>query len=264
VTDALASFPVLQIPQWQTIPHLVHGFCTRRGGVSVRDCAELNLSFNVGDSPSAVEENWARVRARVDNLELVTMNQVHGETVAEIGTDGVPPGDADAMITAARGVGLCVLTADCVPILLVSPATGAVAAVHAGWKGTLRGVVVAALGSMTERMGARPDEILAAIGPAIGSCCYEVDRWIADDIESRWGGIAHATERYESDGTPKAKIDLAAVNAKLLNDLGVARERISKVGRCTACNVADFYSHRVASRSNATTGRQLSFIGWSH
>ena len=266
MTAAAARLPVLRNPAWEAIPDLVHGFGTRRGGGSVDEYAELNLSFKVGDAPSAVEENWARVRAAVGRqVDLVTMNQVHGTTVGEVGLDAVSPGDADAMVTRAPGVGLCVLTADCVPILLVAPAAGAVAAVHAGWRGTLGGVVIATLQRMVDRMGARPDGVLAAIGPAIGSCCYEVDRWIADDIESRWGGMADAIERYELSGTPKARVDLASMNAKLLVDTGVEPRAVARVGGCTACNVSDFYSHRVASRSStpAATGRQVSFIGWS-
>lgn len=234
--------------------------------MSAGEYAELNLSFKVGDARSAVEDNWARLRASVGGrFDLVTMNQVHGTSVGEVGPDAVSPGDADAMITRARGVALCVLTADCVPILLVSPAAGTVAAVHAGWRGTLGGVVVATLQRMVDRMGARPDGVWAAIGPAIGSCCYEVDRWIADDIESRWGAMAQAIERYELNGTPKARVDLGSVNAKLLADAGVQPRAVSRVGGCTACNVSDFFSHRVASRSSvpAVTGRQLSFIGWS-
>jgi YfiH family protein len=264
VTDSSPP-PVLEIPAWQQIPDLAHGFYLRRGGVSVGPYAELNLSFKVGDRDAAVRSNWNRVRARAgDRLEMVTMDQVHGDTVAEVGTAADSPGEADAMISTARGVGLCVLTADCVPVLLVAPKARAVAAVHAGWRGTSGGVVVSAVARMVGEMNVRPHDILAAIGPAIGACCYEVDAVIADDIESRWGSMPNAIRRYPRDAARKARIDLRAINANLLLAAGLEPGAVSRTGGCTSCDSDQFFSHRAACRGGAPkpTGRQLSFIGW--
>lgn len=264
LTDTSPLLSVLQIRAWQQIPNLVHGFCTRRGGISRGPYSELNLSYRVGDAASAVEENWSRVRAHtLGRLRLVTMNQVHGTRVAEVEAAAEPPGDADAMVTSAGGIGLCVLTADCVPILIVAPAARVVAAVHAGWRGSVGGVAVAALQHMTHQMGVRAGEVLAAIGPAIGPCCYEVDGLIADDIEARWGAMPDAIDRYQREGEAKAKLDLRVVNTKLLVDAGLGPETISQIGGCTACKSDQFYSYRAASQGGAAavTGRQLSFIG---
>jgi YfiH family protein len=265
VTDPSRSLPILTAPRWREIPQLEHGFFSRRGGVSSGDFAELNFSFKVGDAPPAVTENWARARAHLGGrLEFVTMNQVHGARVVEVASPVADPEEADAMVSSSPGAGLSVLTADCVPVLLVAPRARTVAAIHAGWKGTLAGVAVQTVTRMMQRSNLRPTEMLAALGPSIGPCCYEVDASIADQIESHWGSIPTAVRRYVLDGNSKARLDLRAVNVALLVRAGVDRDAIDVVGGCTACD-SRFFSHRRATgaRGAGVTGRQLSFVGWS-
>lgn len=266
MAEPLQRLPILTVPAWRRISGLEHGFCTRRGGVSGGPWAELNFSFKVGDAPADVERNWDRLRAHVDGrLRFVTMDQVHGARVLEVTAPDAAREEADAMISALPGAGLCVLTADCVPIILVSPQARLAAVVHAGWRGTVANVVVAALIQMLKRSDGRPAEVSAALGPAVGPCCYEVDASIADEIESRWGVMPGAARRYERDRIAKARLDLRAVNTKLLVDAGLDRQAIWQIGGCTACGSSEFFSHRAATAVDAVgrTGRQLSFVGWA-
>lgn len=264
--DRLAALPdripLLQVPSWSQISHLAHGFLGRRGGSSRGSYASLNLSYRVGDDPAAVDRNWQQARAlNGDRIRFATMTQVHGSRVVEV-TAPVALGEADAAITSASGVGLTVLTADCVPLLMVAPAAHAVAAVHAGWRGTLAGIAVEALRSLRATFGVAAAKTLVALGPAVGACCYEVDASIADQLEARWRGMSAAVQRYHHRGQVKARLDLRLANVLMLLAEGVPREHISLIGGCTSCLQADFYSHRSASRAGVATGRQLSFVGY--
>lgn len=262
--SAEQPLPVQTVPSWRDLAGLEHGFFTRRGGVSTGAFAELNLSFNVGDTAAFVSQNWSRVRSHVGpGIGLVTMNQVHGARVAVVSSRRAQPEEADAMVSTAPGVGLGILTADCVPILLVAPGAGVVAAVHAGWRGTVGGVAVATIREILLRSDAAATGILAALGPAIGPCCYEVDESIVNGLESRWGAMPSAVRRYVRDGEPKARLDLRSANAALLTEAGLEPDAIIQVGGCTSCGSRELFSHRSAAVAGTATGRQLSFIGWS-
>jgi polyphenol oxidase len=260
VTDVARRPPCLRVPGWEAIPNLVHGFCGRRGGASDGGFAELNLSFRVGDEADAVHENWRRVTPMVEGLQFVTMTQVHGTHVVALQQDTTAIGEADAMVTRRSGAALSVLTADCVPILLVAPDDHVVAAVHAGWRGTLGGIVVRAVLHLERLFGVNPANVYAALGPAIGGCCYEVGGSIVADLEQRWGSMPGAI-RHESGRKPL--LDLRSVNTALLTRVGVPAARVASLGPCTRCAAADYFSHRAAMRTvDRVTGRQLSFIGW--
>ena len=251
--------PRLTVPAWEkTIPGLLHGFLGRGGGVSVAVFAELNLSVRVGDADGAVRENWRRVRHMVgDEMQVATMRQVHGAEVATVSPAASDAGEADALVAQEPGVVLSVLTADCVPLLLVAPREHVVAAVHAGWRGTLGGVAVRTIEHLTTRFGVDPAGLYAALGPAIGSCCFEVDREIAESMQARWGDVPDAV--LPGKHKAKAYLDLRRANAALLTRAGVSVDRIVSVGPCTRCATHQYFSHRAAG---GTTGRQLSFIGW--
>jgi YfiH family protein len=166
-------------------------------------------------------------------------------------------GEADGMITAAPGIFLGVLTADCVPMLLVAPQKKVVAAVHAGWRGTLAGIARKAVTLLKENYGADPQEIEAALGPAIDSCCYEVGSDVLEPMRGRWGALADRAIR-SVDG--KTYLDLRALNRGILEAAGVPPSKIHQVGPCTCCAREDYFSYR---RERAETGRQISLIGWS-
>jgi YfiH family protein len=227
---------------------LSHGFTTRGGGVSPEPWGSLNLGGAVGDDPGRVEENWRRLGIET-GLAFARVRQVHGTGVVEADRAGLPVEDADAVISAAAGVAACVSIADCVPILLADPDGGAVAAVHAGWRGTIARIAAVAVERLAAR-GAAPHRLLAAIGPSIGPCCYEVSA----DLAARFGAEL-GNETVRRGRTPH--LDLQAANAAVLRAAGVRPERVETLGRCTSCEGALFFSHR---RDAGRTGRLAAFI----
>jgi YfiH family protein len=227
-----------------------HGFTTREGGTSRGAFATLNLSATVGDDPAHVRENWDRLRAAT-GLDFARVRQVHGCRVVEAEAGTEPVEEADAVATASPGVAACVSVADCVPVLLADPRSGAVAAVHAGWRGTIGGAAAAGVKALVDRHGARPGDLLAAIGPGIGPCCFEVSRDLAVRFRDEVGP-ATATPRDHG-----SRVDLWRANELLLRRAGVARRRIETLGRCTSCEDGKFFSHR---RDRGITGRHVAFI----
>jgi len=164
---------------------------------------------------------------------------------------------ADGVVTQQKGLLLGVMTADCVPVLLIEPQRGVIAALHAGWRGTLRGIVPRAIERLVEECGIDPSSLFAALGPAIGPCCYEVGREVGENIVGRWGEACTTAWRPIGE---KGFLDLRLVNAILLEQAGVPRVQIQHIGPCTACCVDRFASYR---REGAGASRQLSVIGWA-
>jgi YfiH family protein len=252
----------LRVPEWERIPQLLHGFFGRRGGQSRGEFGGLNLSFAVGDDANCVRENWRRVADSVEGSpRFLTMRQCHGAEVAWVDGNTAEAPQADALVSRSPGLALCVLTADCVPLLLAAPDHRVAAAVHAGWRGTVLGIVRRAVKSLEEQFGVPPTALRAALGPAIGACCYEVGRDLADELERQWGAMPEAVVRYGD----KSRLDLRRINAALLTGVGVPAHQIASVGPCTRCAQEEYFSHRAACGAGLPggTGRQLSFIGWS-
>jgi YfiH family protein len=225
-------------------------FTDRWGGVSAAPYEELNLGGAVGDDADAVLTNrdLAAKSLGLDPGRVVWMNQVHGTDVAV--ADGPwrdrPLPDVDAVVTAQRGLALAVLTADCVPVLLVDPVAGIVAAAHAGRPGMIAGVVPAALRAMTD-LGAEPSRIVARTGPAVCGRCYEVPEAMRAEVAAG-EPTAYAETSW---GTPA--VDVAAgVHAQLAR-LGVRDREQSPV--CTL-ESEDHFSYR----RDRTTGRLAGYV----
>lgn len=248
----------VKVPGWDLIPDLCHGFLPREGGASAPPFSTLNLSYRVGDDPAAVKANWHRLKnhLNLDGLPIVTLKQVHGDRILTLtGPAPKEAGEGDALVTREAGILLGILTADCVPILLVDPVTRTVGAVHAGWRGALLGIAAAAVRHLVDRVGLRPQDLQTALGPAVGGCCYEVEERLFQRIRARWGASAEsAWKGYGDRGT----LDLRTLIADQLHGAGVPQARIFRVGPCTACS-PEFFSYR---RDRKVTGRQLSFVGW--
>ena len=221
---------------------------SRSGGVSRPPYASFNLGAHVGDDPAAVAANRARL-AKATGLgpdRLVWMQQVHGAAVAAVdGPRPEPVPETDGLVTTTPGLALAVLVADCVPVLLASPA--AVAAVHAGRAGAAAGVVPAAVRALAGA-GADLGATDALLGPAVCGACYEVPAAMRDEVEAALPGSATTTRR----GTPG--LDLRAGLARQLTGLGVARVVIDS--RCTAED-PELFSHR----RDGVTGRQAA-LSW--
>ncbi|MGY1623304.1 peptidoglycan editing factor PgeF [Geodermatophilus sp. SYSU D00965] len=221
----------------------------RRGGRSRSPYDSFNLGGHVGDDPADVDANRARLARElgVDGDRLVWMDQVHGTGVAVVdGPVEVPLPATDAVVTRTPGLVLCVLVADCVPVLLADPVAGVVAAVHAGREGVRRGVVPATLAAMT-RLGSRPGDVTALLGPAVCGACYEVPRAMQAEVAR----VAPAAAVRTRKGTPG--LDLRAGLAELLRSAGAGQ-----VVHDPRCTVEDprLFSHR----RDGVTGRQAGVV----
>lgn len=226
-----------------------HGFTTRDGGVSAPPYDRLNLGGLVGDDPAAVAENWRRLEGATA-LGFARVRQVHGARAVRAGAACEPVEEADVVLSTAEGVAACVSVADCVPVLLADPETGAVAAVHAGWRGTLARAAAEGVAALARDAGARAAGLLAVVGPSIGPCCYEVSEELAVRFTAELGaGLVRPA--------PRPKLDLWVANARVLRAAGVPADRIEVLGRCTSCERELFFSHR---RDAGRTGRQMAFI----
>jgi YfiH family protein len=226
-----------------------HGFSTRAGGVSVGPWTSLNAGGSVGDSPSAVAQNLERlaVAAKVERARLFGVSQVHGNRVVEAPVD--PTVEADAIWSGRAGDAVAVKTADCVPLLFVDPKGKRVAAVHAGWKGTLAEISARAIEALG-RAGSKREDLQVAIGPAIRRCCYEVSDELAARFATHFGKeVAHRREE-------RWWLDLGFAVRRTLTDSGIPVGQIDDLGLCTSCD-ARFFSHR---RDRGVTGRHLSFV----
>lgn len=237
--------PLLQSALLSAFPH---GFTTREGGVSPPPWDSLNLGGLVGDAPERVLENWRRLEAET-GLRFARVRQVHGARVVRAGGEGAPREEADGVVSTEPGVAACISVADCVPVLLADPATGAVAAVHAGWRGTIARAAAQGVRALAGSPAAA-GRLLAVIGPSIGPCCYEVSAELAARFSAEIGPVVHARE-----GGPH--LDLWESNRRVLLEAGLAGEQVEVMKRCTSCDGRRFFSHR---RDRGRTGRQAAFI----
>jgi YfiH family protein len=180
---------------------------------------------------------------------------VHGNTVARVGAQGGPFRDgADVLVTAARGVGLAIFTADCLAITLIDEEAGALAVAHAGWRGTARDVPGTAVAALRE-LGARPARLRATIAPSIGPCCYEVDEPVTRELGAALPGL---WERWVSPARPgHVMLDLWTANEDLLARAGVDPGRIENARMCTACHQDLLYSYRRGDRGRLVTAAAL-------
>ena len=227
-----------------------HGFSTRRGGVSPAPWDTLNLGPGRGDAPENVEENYRRFFAALDmdSAYPVLSRQVHRDdvrlcTAADAGKGLIRDRDydADALITAEKGLPLVVFSADCGILLLHDPDAGCVGAVHAGWRGCAAGIVEKTVREMVRLLGARPERILAAVGPCIGKCCFETDGDVADAFHELMDPAVD--ERIERCGD-KYHIDLKSINRLWLLRSGLDPSRIDVHPDCTKCRPDRYWSHR--------------------
>ena len=225
-----------------------HCFTTRLGGVSEGYLSSLNLGIHRGDKPENVRRNYEILGDELgfDVNNLVFTRQTHTNIVRVVGAENRGEGldrevepECDALVTDTPGLVLAAFTADCTPILLQDPVTGAVGAVHAGWRGTVADIAGNAVRAMQENFGSRPENIRAAIGPNIGVCCFETH---ADVPKAVRAVLGEAAEGFIVSAGEKFRVDLKGVNAALLRRAGVRNIEISC--DCTACSSGRFWSHR--------------------
>lgn len=219
-----------------TLPGATALFTTRAGGVSQGPYATLNVGLWTEDDPEAIAENRRRVAVLAGDRTFAQGHQVHGSAVCMVTAQ--PPAeyvDADGQATTLDGVAPIVLVADCLPIAIAG--NGAVAMVHAGWRGLAEGVVAAGVAAVREL--ARPGPLSAAVGPGAGPCCYQVD----DALRARFAGFGKGRN-----------LDLKAIAREQLAAAGVGA--VEDLGLCTICDER-FFSHR---RDGGVTGRQAGVV----
>jgi purine-nucleoside/S-methyl-5'-thioadenosine phosphorylase / adenosine deaminase len=282
-----AAIEILHADSLGGIPWLVHGFSTRQGGVST--CyggKSLNLGFTSDDTHENVERNRALFLQALSAVNedgslwpLAQVRQVHSAITHRVDSVSKHPPGGDGMITNVSGILLAVKTADCVPVLVADVKQHAVAAFHAGWRGTVARIVEKGVGEMRRQFGSAPRDLHAAIGPCIRKCCYSVGADVRTEFESQF---AYANELFgdvfdsnaihvkypllflnqrapgHGDLGPQIHLDLVAANRHQLEDAGLRPDHISIVDGCTACDTKRFFSHRAEF---GNTGRMMSVIG---
>ena len=277
-TRASRGLQLLQVPAFSKLPWLIHAFSTRPGGVSELDGQKvLNLGSTDWDSPANVQENRRRFQsaAGAADLPLITLKQFHSDVIHLFHDAPSDPCRGDASITNRPNLLLAIQTADCVPILLVDPKKRAIAAIHAGWRGTLARIVAKTLGKMQMHFGTNPRELLAAIGPSIGPCCYEVGTEVATQFLSQFPDAPDYFDEFRSGDEPNpiqwlnmmppghqpppkgVLLDLRKANRSQLLSAGLRPQNIHTIDLCTACRPDLLFSYR---KRGPASGRLMSVI----
>lgn len=240
-----------------------HGFSMRLGGVSSGRYESLNLGLHVGDDPARVKINrqrWAGVFG-IKADQVVAGHQVHGTKVAVVGREHWGRGadsqdtaipDCDALVSVEPGTALMSFYADCIPIFFYDPVTKGVGIAHAGWKGTLAGIAQKTVKALQTSFGVDPKTLVAAIGPSIGPCCFEV----SPDLAGRFSDV-FGDDVVKHNWKYRPTVDLWKANETSLLSAGLCRTNIVRADLCTACHPQLLYSYRY---ERGPTGRMAAFI----
>jgi polyphenol oxidase len=278
----VTGIDVMRVAVWERYNWLRHGFSTRTGGISaVYGGDSLNLGWTKEDDTASVAENRRRFVGAVAGettgkagFALVNVRQIHSDITRVIreedgplvGKLQTPEGKAvlegDGLMTSLPGVMLGVGTADCVPVLVADVKKRAVAAFHAGWRGTVARIVEQGIARMTHEYGSQPQDLVAAIGPSIGACCYAVGEEVRTAFSSQFD---YAEDLFLSDRRANSSIhvDLWKANQRQLLAAGVEPSKITVIGECTACSRDEqgrrrYFSHRA---EHGVAGRMLNVVG---
>lgn len=254
VTNKIGALEYLTA-QGIAVPHC---FTTRFGGVSGGHLSSLNIGIHRGDQWENVLKNYEILGDALgfDTRKVVLSHQTHTDTVLRVGVAEQGSGligpelpECDGLVTNEPGTALVIFTADCTPILLHDPVTGAVGAAHAGWRGTAAAIAAKTVAAMEREFGSRPEDIRAAIGPNIGQCCFQTD---ADVPEAMLAAFGTEVEKDIRQSGKKYYVNLKKINALVLRRAGV--EHIDISTDCTACQNRRFWSHRVTGGLRGSQG----------
>jgi YfiH family protein len=276
--ESVRGLKVLLLEPFSKIPWLIHGFSTAPGGLSDLDGRKvLNLSFTDWDTRENVFANKKKFQSAlgVEKFPLIALKQIHSAVIWPFASAPNEPCKGDAALTKTPGLLLGVQTADCVPILLVDPKNRAVAAVHAGWRGTLARILEKTVGELHAHCKSDPSDLLAAIGPSIGPCCYEVGAELVTQFSSQFADSHEYFDEPRSGEEPNplqwlnmmppghqpppksVHLDLPKANRSQLLAAGLREKNIFSSGLCTACHPDLFFSYR---KQGPRSGRLLSAI----
>jgi len=230
--------------------HIRHFVSGRQGGVSSGEKAALNLSFSVNDLPENVERNRLIIGEALEATGIAFPAQVHSNRVLKVNQDNyssVSSENADALITQEPGLCIAVMAADCVPVLLYDPVRKVIAAIHAGWRGTVSGIVANALNIFMNDYNSKPDDIIAGIGPSISQANYEVGEEVIEAVNRYYGTGAGLLKESRNPG--KACLNLWEANRKQLLNGGIPEQNIELAGICTYASPDRFFSARRSAHS---------------
>ena len=277
-TKISCGLQLLQIPAFSKLRWLIHAFSTSPGGISVLEEEKvLNLGFTEWDTRENVQVNRRRFQraAGAKDLPLITLKQFHSDVIHLFDTTPGEPCKGDASITNRPNHLLAIQTADCVPILLVDPKKRAIAAIHAGWRGTLARIAAKTIGKMQMHLGTNPRDLLAGIGPSIGLCCYEVGTEVATQFLSQFADAPDYFDEFRTGDEPNpiqwlnmmppghqpppkgVLLDLRKANRSQLQSAGLRPQNIHTIDLCTACHPDLLFSYR---KQGPQSGRLMSVI----
>ena len=280
---------ILRAASLSPVKWLYHGFSTRPGGRStaysrLQASGELNLGFTATDDRANVianREHFLEAVTGDPQFPMVTLRQIHSGIALPVNAPRQASDSgfakADGMMTSEPGLLLAIQTADCIPVLVADRKRRVIAAFHAGWRGTLKRIVERGVGQMRLEYGSRPEDLVAAIGPGIGRCCYAVGEEVRNEFESQFSyagelfceveatdplkeknPLSFLTARPPGRTYPALHLDLVEANRRQLLDAGLNPDAISAVQECTSCNTGRYFSYRA---EGGFTGRMLSVIG---
>jgi YfiH family protein len=278
---------ILKVPAWKQYPWLIHGFSTRRGGMSrAYRSGDLNLGQTAADRKEDVCRNRELVLQHLAERsthfeEFTLLRQIHSGLIHEVQgpADHKEAPRGDGLLTCEPGHLLTIQTADCIPVLVADVRRRVIGAFHAGWRGTLARIVERGVGRMRAEFGSQPEDLTAAIGPGIGKCCYAVGEEVRMEFESQFqyaDALFHEVfdldpikQKYpmlfltarapgHSNLGPELHLDLIEANRRQLLDAGLSASAIHSLGLCTACDPERFFSYRA---EQGYTGRMFSMIG---
>jgi purine-nucleoside/S-methyl-5'-thioadenosine phosphorylase / adenosine deaminase len=241
----------------------VMAFSLRKGGQSPVPFDTLNFSVSQGDSRENVRNNLTILGERIgiDPERIVTCRQVHRDQIHVVKAVPQEPLRGDAIVTPIPNIFPAIKTADCVPVLILDPIRKITAAIHAGWRGTVLRITRKTVDLMRNEFGCDPSQLVAGIGPGIGSCCYEVDDAVLKPFRKSHPDAERFISTHNSSTRSKVSyhLDLSAANLFELTEIGVPQENIYAVDLCTACHKDLFFSHR---RDGAKSGRHIAMVGF--
>lgn len=242
----------------EQIPGLQHGFSIRRSDAGAQPSESFNLGYTAWDSDDRVDQNRRLFLSSINlsDARLATLRQIHScriHIIKEV-PDKWNPLSGDGLLTAMRGAALAVQTADCVPVLIADPRSGAIAAIHSGWRGTLQEIAFHSVRLMQSSFGGNPADFLVALGPCIRSCCYEVGKEVYDPFLRNHARIQKSTTKQG-----KYFLDLPGIIEAQLRKAGAGRNHIYDLGLCTCCNTDTFFSYRAEGEDS---GRLMAVIGF--
>ncbi|OYD14674.1 hypothetical protein CH330_06255 [candidate division WOR-3 bacterium JGI_Cruoil_03_51_56] len=254
---ALRNVEGIKYYELLTSPNLLLVFFTRKGGVSQNNYESLNLSFEVGDKSSAVEENYKRAKHALRIPTIITLKQTHSAIVLPISYDRIPPDllEGDAAFTIQLNTGLAVKVADCLPVFIYARDSRCIGIAHCGWQGTASRIAEKLARTMSRRFSIPLTDLRFALGPCICPNCYTV----GDDVKTRFTENFPATDKFLTSVQSKTKrtkyrLDIRAANRWLLKGMGL--EEVPSLEMCTRENKELFFS----ARRNKPTGRNLAVI----